>query len=127
MFAKRRFVNYLSSAARTATPTVTTINTRGFNFLTVNIEKTASSATPAVTVKIQGYDQVLDDWYDLLASAAITDATANGIITMHVGNGVPTTANVAAGLPLPQSVRILPSHADADSLTYQVTYCLMQG
>lgn len=128
-FSKRRSVSYLASAARTAAPaSVNSINTRGFNNLTVNIEKTAHSSTPSVTFKVQGYDATLDAWYDLLTSAAITNSTTNGVITsLHVGTGVTATSNVGVGYPLPLVVRILPVHGNSDSLTYEVTYTLTQG
>lgn len=127
MVAKRNAAVYLASAARTATPTVPTIKTSGFNSLMVVIEKTASSSTPSVVFTVEGYDSVIDDWVVLLTSAAVTNSTTDGtIIALHVGPGVATVTNLAAGVYLPREVRVKATHADSDSITYSVSYHLMQ-
>lgn len=127
MVAKRNAAVYLASAARTATPTVSIIKTTGFNAITVVVEKTADASTPSVVFTIEGYDSVIDDWYTILTSAAVTNSTSNGtILAFHVGPGVGAVTNLAVGAYLPREIRIKPTHGDSDSITYSVSYHLMQ-
>ena len=108
-----------ASAARTATPTAVTISTRRAKALFVVINVTAATATPSVVPTIDGYDSTSDTWFNLLTGAAITDA--NGDVRLRVGNGLPVTANVSANDYLPDRVRVVMTHGDADSITYSVS------
>jgi hypothetical protein len=61
--------------------------------------------TPVAQFQIDGKDASSGLYYTLLQSATplSTTATANAI---HVGAGLPATANVSAGLPIPKAWRV---------------------
>lgn len=111
-----------ASAARTATPDSEEYSLpAGARALTVTLDVTAVTATPALTVNIEGVDPVSGNTFLLLASAAVaTTNAATAVRTYTVGPGLPATANVSANAPLPSKVRIRPVHGDADSITYSI-------
>lgn len=112
-----------ASAARTATPTATTqTNSAGYRGVIVVIDCTASADTPSVVFTIQGYSTLGNDWYTILASAAVTGASTT-ILRAFPGSAV--TANLAANDWLPLSWRVDATHADADSITYSVNAILL--
>lgn len=70
----------------------------------VVVDITAITGTsPTLTVTIQGYDSASQQYYTLLASAALT---ATGVTELSVYPGGPATANVAADASVPQYWRI---------------------
>ncbi len=111
------------SAARTATPTaVTQINSRaerGGHFI---INVTAANATPSVVPTVEAYDAASDTWYVILTGAAIT---ATGKTVLKVYPGITVAANVSVSDLLPQTWRLVMTHADADSITYTVAAYLV--
>lgn len=122
----------LAPAARTADPTAVEIGTTGARGLIVVINKTAHAATPSVVVTIKGVHYpsgktpgVTPKKWTILASAAITDATANDTpIILQVAPGLTAAANAAANALLPDVIEISAAHGDADSLTYSVSAIL---
>ena len=68
--------------------------------------------------KVQGNDHLTDDYYDLLASAAVT---TTGDTFLLIYPSAANTANSSASAVLPPYWRVLATHADADEITYQVT------
>lgn len=113
-FKEERLV--FESAARTATPTAATIVCGSLGGLFV-IDVTAVAATPSVVFNIDGVVAGVE--YTIIDSAAIT-ATGTTIIRVHPS--LTAAANTIAKDILPQAVKISPIHADADSITYTVTY-----
>jgi hypothetical protein len=103
----------------------TTFTSRSFtkpyhNGMVVTIRATAVAATPSVVVKIQGWDtDGSGTWVDLLADAAVTDASPT-VSQLKLYPGAITAANAALDLPLPNRWRIVATHADADSITYEL-------
>lgn len=83
----------------------------------VDFDATAKAATPSVTVKIQGQDPVTLAWYDIIESAALTDA---GHKTIYVHPAITAVANVAAAVCVPEHVRVVSVHSDTDALTFSV-------
>lgn len=108
------------SQARTASPTPVTFGTLGARGLILVISVTAISATPSVTFVIRG---VTPDGveYDILSSAAIT---AVGVTRLQVHPSLAAAANAKANDLVPDRVKIVATHADADSITYSVTAVL---
>lgn len=107
----------LASAARTAATNsadFTNYNARGAHFI---VDVTAITATPSITVTIQGKDPVSSKYYDLLVSNAIT---ATGTTVLKVYPGIGQIANGAASDILPRTYRVSVAHADADSITYSI-------
>lgn len=112
-----------SSAARTGTPTaVTQTNSAGYRGVVVVIDCTASADTPSVVFTIQGYSTLGNDWYTILASAAVTGAETR---ILRVFPGATAAANTVANDWLPLSWRVDATHADADSITYSVNAILL--
>jgi hypothetical protein len=112
----------LASAARTATVSSsdqTNYNVRGVK---VFIDVTAVTGTPSITVAIEEKDSIGGDYKAILTSAAITGIlTTPTILTVYPG--VTVAANVALSEPLSRTWRVTVTHANADSITYSVSYC----
>ena len=106
------------SAARTATPAAVEVNTTRTRALRVVIDVTAVTATPLLTVTIDGKDNTSGKFYNLLTSAVIGTVVTT---VLTIAPGVTVAANLAVSAPLPDVVRITVSHGDADSATYSVS------
>lgn len=106
------------SVARTATPTAQPLYTRTARGVIATLVVTAKTGTPSLTMAIQAYDPASATWISLLTSAAI--ATSPSTTTLTFAPGAATTANVSSPGVLPDTIRILVTHADAQSITYSV-------
>lgn len=109
----------LSSAARTAdtnSSDQTNYNARGAMFF-VNV--TATSATPSVTLNVQGKDPVSGNYFTIYTSAAFT-ATGQFSYQVYPGASAAGALTGAAPLTIPRTWRVFMDHADADSITYSV-------
>lgn len=112
-----------ASAARTATAASSVfVNQSGHRGLHLVIDATAASDTPSVVFTIQGYSALGDDYYTILASAAIT---GTGTTVLRVFPGATAAANTVANDVLPELWRVNAVHADADSITYSVNAILL--
>ena len=105
------------SAARTATPTAVEITDDLVTGIHVIINVTASAATPSVVPTIDGFDPLSATWYNLLTGAAIT---GTGATVLRVHPDLVAAANLTAQDFLPETYRVVMTHADADSITYTV-------
>ena len=105
------------SAARTASPTASTLLNKFNRGVQVIIDVTAVAATPSVVFAVEGKDGVSGEWYALLTSAAIT---STGTTVLRVEPGATEAANTVAAAGVPRVWRVTATHADADSITYSV-------
>jgi hypothetical protein len=112
----------LASAARTASVDSDTFSNDGHKGVVVIIDATASAATPSVVFTIQGYSPLGNDYYTILASAAVT---ATGQTILRVYPGLTAAANTHANDILPPQWRVSAVAGDADSLTYSVAALLI--
>lgn len=115
--ASNQDLTILASAARTATvdsADQTNVNGRGLH---VFVDVTAVTATPTITVKIQGKDAVSGTYYDLLEGTALTAVATQ---TLKVYPGLTAVLNEDENDILPRTWRIRVEHTDADSITYSV-------
>lgn len=113
-----------ASAARTATPAAVVVSTgRGVRAVRLVIDTTAAGSSPSTTFAIDAFDSVTGKYVNLLTSAAIT---ATGTVAMVVGQGVTAAANVAAGLPLADQLRVTATHGNSTSHTYTVGMTLIR-
>lgn len=106
----------VGTGAKTATPTIAdqvNYNGRGL-VLVMNV--TAITATPSVTLYIDGSDNS-GGYYNILTSAAIT---AVGVYTLKVYPGLVAAANLVANDVLPRNFRVRAVHLDADSINYSL-------
>ena len=106
-----------ASAARTATPVPAELTTEGARGLHLVITVTAVTATPSVVPAIEGYDPLSTTWYTLLTGVAIT---ATGTTILKIYPGIATLANGAASDVVPETIRVVMTHGDSDSITYSV-------
>ncbi len=113
-----RVVSLYPSEARTAAPTAYALQSRAATGLTVVVVSTAATATPSVVVTIDGYDPVTNTWYTILTSAAITDGSTTRRLVVYPT--VTEAANLAVATTIPETVRVVMTHADSDSITYSV-------
>jgi hypothetical protein len=86
-------------------------------FLHVVIDVTAVTATPALTVRIQGKDPASGKYYDILVSAVIATVSTT---VLRVGPGLTAAANLVANDMIPSVWRVTVTHGDTDSATYSV-------
>lgn len=116
-------VTVLASAARTATVASSVFaNQHGHRGIEVVIDCTAAADTPSVVFTLQGYSALGDDYYTILASAAIT---GTGTTVLRAFPGATASANVVANFQLPGLWRVNAVHADTDSITYSVNAWLL--
>ncbi len=117
MIKGKEFHHIFDSAARTATSskTMACTSTQGLFFINV----TSITASPSVVFSIQGVSPIGDIAYDILTSAAIT---ATGLTVLRVSPHLTAAANSVAKDMLPAALKITDTHADADSITYSVSY-----
>lgn len=106
------------SAARTAAPTAYAIYPRTARGVIVAINVTARAGTASMTVAIQALDHGSGNWVSLLTSAAIASAPSSTYLTYAPNAAV--TANVSASGNLTDTIRILVTPADAQSITYSI-------
>jgi hypothetical protein len=116
----------LASAARTASPTVPSLDQALLNASTQNmsdihivIDVTLDAAAASVQPALEAYDDVSDSWYALVtAPAAIT---AVGTTTIRYGENTPVLANQSNQGFIPSVIRLTLTHADTDAITYSVS------
>lgn len=116
MSPNKHVVQIATSAARTATASWT-LNTPCLGGIFV-INATAASATPSVVVTITGADPFGASW-TILASAAITGVSTT---VLRVHPELTAAANTIAKDMLPQAITLTATHADADSITYSISF-----
>lgn len=107
----------LASAARTASvdsADQTNYNGKGLHLV---IDVTAITATPSITVTIQGKDPLSGKYYTILAAAAITGVST---VILKVYPALTAAANLTASDILPRTWRVSVVNADADSITYSI-------
>lgn len=116
----------LPSAARTTTPDTQEFEIlgRGYQYtgLHLILDVTAVTATPALTVTVDGVDRLSGKTYNLITSAVIATAVTTAL---KIAPGITPAANVAVAMNLPPVFRVTVSHGDADSATYSVTGILV--
>lgn len=106
-----------ASAARTATSSVTMATGCLGGVFIINV--TAVTLTPSVVFTIAGVDPEGSAAYTILASAAIV-GTGQTVLRIHPS--LTAAANTIAKDVLPQALKITATHADADSITYSVSF-----
>lgn len=111
-----------ASVARTATPTAAEFNADGHHGLHLVIDVTAASATPSVVPTIDFYDDLSGKWANLLTGAAIT---ATGTTVLKIYPGIAAVANASASDCIHGRMRLVCTHADADSVTYSAAVHLI--
>lgn len=108
----------LSSAARTAThSTGIKRPPKDMRGVRLFVEVTAAADTPSVVFTFQVKDPINNKWHTLLASAAVTAVSSN---CYEIGPGVQTVANVSAARHIGSGFRVTATHADSDSITYNI-------
>lgn len=112
----------LNSAARTATTTSDDFINYDAIGLQLIIDVTAVTATPSITVTIQGKDYLSGKYYTILSSAAIT---GTGTTVLRVFPSATAATNLAANDFLPINWRVSVAHGDTDSITYSISANLM--
>ncbi|HET8684781.1 MAG TPA: hypothetical protein VFM54_23350 [Micromonosporaceae bacterium] len=111
-----------ASAERTATVASDVYANRGHRGLHLVIDVTAITATPSVVFTVQGHSPLGDDYYTVLASAAIT---GTGTTVLRVYPGCIAAANSVANDALPPLWRVHAVHGDADAITYSANALLL--
>ncbi len=110
--------NLLTNSARTAT--TETVDQDNFNWRGMHaiLNVTSITGSPSITFRLQGKDETLNVYYDLLVSSAIATP---GVNVFKLYPGIAPIANNAASDILPRIWRIQIEHANSDSITYGVS------
>lgn len=99
-------VTLFDSKARTADENSASINNYAYRGVQVMVNVSAVSGTSATgTFTIQGYDELSDSWFTVLASAA-KDANSTGFFTLTAYPGITASSNVSASTVLPKKWRL---------------------
>jgi hypothetical protein len=117
------YITLLPSAARTVATTSEDFANYGGRGMHVVVDVTAVTATPGLTVTIQGKDEVSGKYYTLLAGLAITTVSTT-IYKIFPGSAV--SANVSANDIIPHTFRVSVAVADADAATYSIGASLIK-
>lgn len=116
-------VTVFASAARTATVASDTFaNQHGHRGIEFVIDATAVTASPSVVFTLQGYSPLGNDFYTILASAAVVSAATT---VLRVYPGLTAATNLVANDVLPALWRINAVHGNTDSITYSVNAILL--
>lgn len=110
----------LASAARTATPTIPNLEfaNRDLTDIQIIIDVTVDPASAIITPQVQGQDPTSGKWFDLIASVAAISAV--GTTVLSFGENTPFLANLSNTGFIPENIRLVLTHTDADSITYSV-------
>jgi hypothetical protein len=116
-------VTVLVSAARTATVASDTFaNQHGHRGVEIILDATAITSSPSVVFTIQGYSPLGNDFYTILASAAVVSAATT---VLRVYPGLTAATNTHANDVLPALWRVNAVHGNGDSITYSVNVVLL--
>ncbi len=96
-------VTLFDSKARTADENSASQNNYAYRGVQVMVNISATTASGAGTYTLQGYDELSDSWFTVLASAS-KDAT--GFFTLTVYPGIAASSNVSANTVLPKRWRL---------------------
>lgn len=122
MATTTRETTLLPSASRTTATTVNVDNEGGHRGVVVFIDLSTFGAGSSLTFTIQGKSTLSDEYYTILASAAII-AAGNTILRVFPGSTV--TANLAANDQLPAVWRLDVAVGNATANTYSVNAILL--
>lgn len=94
-----------SYAAQGATPAAIEFGCpqRAVNIMLVVNVTVISGAGNTLTVNLEGFDKTSGTWIPMLVSAGLV---ATGVVTMRVGPNITAGANVAAQMPLFETMRV---------------------
>lgn len=108
----------LGSYARTSTTASRDIINNNCRGCQIILDVTSVTATPSITVTIQGKDPVSGKYYTILTSSPVT---ATGTVVYRVYPGITAVANLSASDVIPSLWRVSVAHGDSDSITYSVS------
>lgn len=111
-------ITVLASAARTATVNSSDLVNPTGRGAHIILNVTSITASPSVVFRIQGKDELVNVYYDILVSTAVT---TTGTTIFKIYPGIPQVPNLVANDILPRIFRVRAEHADADSITYSVS------
>lgn len=111
-----------ASAARTATPAAAAFASQGARGLHLVIDVTAVTSTPSVVFTIDAKDTLSGKWYNLLTSAAVT---GTGTTVLKIYPGITVAANVSVSDTLPNQLRLVATHGNANSISYSATALML--
>lgn len=124
MSAVNSNVTLLASAAKTATATYEPPSqNKDYSGVIVVIDCTAIVTAPSVVFTIQGYDEASGQWYDILASAAVTAVSTT---RLQVHPAITASANAKSSDLLPRRWRVKATHSNANSITFSIGACLVK-
>lgn len=121
--SKKETQSIFTRTARTATASATIPCESAQGLFYINV--TAVTATPSVVFTIDGVSPTDPGTaYNILTSAAIT---GTGLTVLRVSPHLTAAANTIAKDILPAALKITATHADADSITYEVGFIGMES
>ena len=95
------------------------VETAGRKGAVVFLDVTVDTDTVSIVVKLQGYDETADAWYDI-PSASFAALAAVGHAALSIYPSIGTSANVAVDSILPGTIRAVSTHTGGTTMTYSV-------
>ena len=125
-FPPRHKVSMASASYLTADSPISgdAVYTKGRKGAIVFLDVTVDPDTVSIVVKLQGYDETADAWYDI-PGASFAALAAVGHKALHIYPGITVAANVSVSDVLPSQVRAVSTHTGGTALTYSVQMDLL--
>jgi hypothetical protein len=100
------------------------VNALGYNTLILRTMPEAEVATSTLAIKLQAYDDLTAEWYDIAgASLATISANRTTPIDLVIGQNLTAVANRVVSQPIPERTRVHVTIAGAASgFTFGVEY-----
>jgi len=112
----------LASAERTATVSVSGIDTFDAPAAYFVLDVTVDGAAASLTWKVDYLDYASGKYINLLTGAAVA---ATGTTVYKISPALTAAANSIAQEHLPKTLKVTVTHADADAITYSVGMLLL--
>lgn len=95
------------------------VETQGRIGAVVFLDVTVDTDTVSIVVKLQGYDETADAWFDI-PGASFAALAAVGHAALNIYPGIAETANVSVSDVLPGTIRAVSTHTGGTTMTYSV-------
>lgn len=118
----KRHVSLIASGAHLTADSP--INGTGIDMLgrigaIVFVDVTLDPDTVSIVVKLQGYDETADAWFDI-PDAALAANAAVSHLALHVYPGIAETSDISVSDVLPARIRAVSTHTGGTTMTYSV-------
>ena len=116
----------LASAARTATANSADQTNYNGAVLSIFCDVSSITDTPSITLSVDWKDSISGDYEPIWTATTAITATGEYVYLLGMGgSGSAGDYDEAVNIRIPRTWRLTVTHADADSITYSVSGCVM--